>query len=448
MEEAHGSPEILTVHELVSRVRASLEQDFAALWVTGEVSNLRTPHSGHAYFTLKDEDAQIQAVFFKYKRRYIRFDPEDGMQVLCRGGVTVYEVRGSVQLRVDYMEPLGVGALHMAFEQIKERLAGEGLFDPAHKKPLPLVPQRIGVVTSPTGAAIQDILNIINRRFANVEILIAPVRVQGEAAAAEIAEAVDLLNRRGGLDVIILARGGGSLEDLWPFNEESVARAIFASRIPVISAVGHETDFTISDFAADFRAPTPSAAAELVVRNKAEIEERLETFARRLQSQCRRLLDRKRSAWEVLSRRLVSPEQGIGMIQQRLDDWSEALVRAVRTGIRAFGEQVQRRHVSLGLLNPVEKTLRLREMLGVLTGKIRREAEIGLQGRKDRLSALAGQMHALSPLNVLQRGYSIVTRLPGREIVRESRGLKARDRLNIRFHSGQAECSVENIQEG
>ncbi len=449
MEDLQSFPyDILTVHELIAKIRGRLEEAFPAVWVTGEISNLRTPYSGHTYFTLKDNEAQIQAVFFKYKKRYIRFEPEDGMQVLCKGIVTVYEARGTVQISVDYMEPLGLGALHLAFEQIKERLDKEGLFDHAHKKKLPLLPQRIGVITSPTGAAIQDILNIISRRFANVEILIAPVHVQGEGAAPEIVEAIEGLNRREDLDVIILARGGGSLEDLWPFNEEKVARAIYGSRIPVISAVGHETDLTISDFVADFRAPTPSAAAELVVQNKAEMEERIAILDKRLQNQAHNILNRMRSVLEILSRRLISPEQRLGMVRQRLDDLNETLKASLRHRLDSLKAHVQGRMNSLRLLSPMDKVRELRERLKVCEKKNQREIMISLQGRRDRLSALSARLETLNPLNVLQRGYSIVYKLPEEEIVRESRKISLKDRLKIHFHRGQAECTVDHIEEG
>src|SRR5512136_2779310 len=262
---------ILTVSRLTALIRSTLEENFEHVWVEGEVSNLSTPSSGHLYFTLKDAGAQLRCVMFKGAVRNLRFRLKDGMGLILRGRITVYEQRGDYQLIAEYAEPLGIGALQLAFEQLKERLVREGLFDESRKKPLPVLPQRIGVVTSPTGAAIHDILTVVNRRFANVQILIVPVRVQGDGAAAEIAAAIDDVNRYGAVDVMIVGRGGGSLEDLWAFNEEAVARAIARSRIPVISAVGHETDYTIADFAADLRAPTPSAAAELAVKDRDEL---------------------------------------------------------------------------------------------------------------------------------------------------------------------------------
>ncbi len=438
----------LSVHELVREIREHLEYEFTSVWVTGEISNLRTPHSGHTYFTLKDADAQIPAVFFKNKKRYIRFEPEDGLEVLCKGIVTVYEVRGSMQLNIDYMEPVGLGALYLAFEQIKERLEKEGLFDPVHKKKLPLLPRRIGVITSPTGAAIQDILNIIHRRFAEVEILIAPVRVQGDSAAGEIVEALQSLNRRGDLDVIILSRGGGSIEDLWPFNEDAVARAIFASCIPVVSAVGHETDYTIADFVADFRAPTPSAAAELVVQNKADLVYRIQQLARRLQSQMGHSLERLRSNIEQFGRRLVTPAQRLGMLQQRLDDLGASLYEAGQRRVSASRDRLVRRQSDLRLLSPRHKLHRLRERHGMLHERLRRSSDKRVKGARDSIGALSSRLHALSPLNVLARGYSIVYRLPEREIIRDVKKLSVQDRVRIRFHRGEAEGTLDFIEEG
>ena len=262
---------IYSVAELSLEIRNLLERQFPDVWVTGEVSNLRAAGSGHLYFTLKDETAQLRAVCFRNQARYLKFKPQDGLAVIARGRLSVYEARGEYQLYVEFLEPAGLGALQLAFEQLKQKLAAEGLFDPARKKPLPMLPRVIGVVTSPTGAVIRDILRILHRRFRNINVLIYPVKVQGEGAAQEIAQGIEYFNRQAPVDVMIVARGGGSLEDLWAFNEEVVARAIAASKIPVISAVGHETDFTIADFVADLRAPTPSAAAELVVRRKQDL---------------------------------------------------------------------------------------------------------------------------------------------------------------------------------
>src|SRR3990170_6260873 len=272
---------ILTVTQLTIRVKDLLEGTFPDVWVVGEISNLSAPRSGHIYFTLKDEQSQIRAVLFRSSQRFLKFTLQHGLQVICRGRVGVYEPRGEYQLVLEYIEPKGVGALQQAFEELKARLAKEGLFDLDRKKPLPLLPRRIGIITSPTGAAIRDMLRVIRRRHPKMEILIYPVVVQGAAAAPEIVEAIRYFNQEKNADVLIVGRGGGSLEDLWAFNEESVARAVYGSAIPVISAVGHETDYTISDFVADLRAPTPSAAAEMVVKNKEDIQRHIVTLYKR-----------------------------------------------------------------------------------------------------------------------------------------------------------------------
>ena len=277
------SPKIYTVSALTEEVKDLLEEHFDFVWVEGEISNFRSPSSGHYYMVLKDEKAQIRAVMFRPQTRYLKFTPEDGMKVIVQGRIGVYQPRGEYQIILDYLEPLGIGALALAFEQLKKKLAAEGVFDEEIKRPLPFLPQRVAVITSPTGAAIRDFLKIIHRRFANIEIIVVPVKVQGDEATAEMVEALDTVNRELNVDVIVLTRGGGSLEDLWAFNQEQLALAIRASRIPVVSAVGHEIDITISDLAADLRAPTPSAAAELIVMEKESLVERFKEMRGRLE---------------------------------------------------------------------------------------------------------------------------------------------------------------------
>ena len=301
----------LTVTELTQQIKDLLEIKFSEVWVEGEISNLRIPPSGHLYFTLKDEFSQIRAVFFKMQARTLRYMPEEGLQVICRGRIGVYEKRGDYQLILDAMEPRGMGALQLAFLQLKERLEKEGLFDPVHKKPIPMVPEKIGIITSPTGSVIQDMLHILDRRFKNIQVLLYPVRVQGEGASEEIIKGIDYFNKQGEVDVIILGRGGGAFEDLWAFNEEGVARAIYDSNIPIISAVGHETDYTISDFVADLRAPTPSAAAELAVKNKQEIQKMLSYFKNRIRSQIEQTLQEYQSNLSHLRKGLINPQRRI-----------------------------------------------------------------------------------------------------------------------------------------
>lgn len=330
-EEKTG-PKIFTVSELTKSVRGLLEGHFSEVWVSGEISNFRSPGSGHYYFTLKDETAQLSCVMFRGLNAKLPFKLEDGLEVICRGRLTVYESRGQYQIVVDYCEPKGLGALQLAFEQLKKKLQAEGLFDPAHKKKLPFLPHKIGVVTSPTGAAIRDILNILGRRWPGVNILIVPVRVQGEGSAEEVAKAIGWLNVREDIDVMIVGRGGGSLEDLWAFNEEIVARAIFASRIPVISAVGHEIDFTIADFVADVRAPTPSAAAELAVPNRDDL----------LTS----LMDIKRRLFRCPTRRFPD-------FLQRLDDLRARLLFGWKVGWERKDQQLKKLASNLDHLSPL-----------------------------------------------------------------------------------------------
>src|SRR5262245_51686346 len=331
---------ILTVSEVSERIKSVLEDTFVDIWIEGELSNLRTPSSWHSYLTLKDEHSQIRAVLCKMQRRYLRFDPKDWMLVIARGRISLYEPRGEYQLVVDYLEPKGVGALQIAFEQLKVRLAQAGLFDPTRKRPLPTLPRSIGIVTSPTGAVIRDMLQILRRRFANLHVCVYPVRVQGNGAAEEITRGIETLNRYPGIDVIIVARGGGGLEDLWAFNEETVARAIYASKIPVISAVGHEIDYTIADFVADVRAPTPSAAAELVIRNKSELHTEIHAVAQRLQRAMRYRLETLRARLEACQQRRVlkDPWAPLRTLEQRIDELNVRLARAIGAHLRLSQE--------------------------------------------------------------------------------------------------------------
>ena len=325
-------PHIYTVSALTREVRDRLETYFSLVWVSGEVSNLRQPLSGHYYFTLKDAGAQLRAVLFKGSHQHMRFKPQEGSQFLCRGRLTVYEPRGEYQLVVDYLEPLGLGALAQAFEVLKTRLKDEGLFAPELKKPLPFLPKKIALVTSPTGAAVRDFLRLLRQRFPNVEVLIYPVKVQGAEAAGEIARALDDLAAYPGVEVIVLARGGGSLEDLWPFNEEVVARAIHRCQTPVVSAVGHEVDFTIADFVADKRAPTPSAAVELVAPDKAELKRRLARLGAALAGTLARRRDLARQHLSLMARRLPDMRRSLVDLRLRVDDKAEVLVRRRQAG--------------------------------------------------------------------------------------------------------------------
>lgn len=396
-------PKIYTVSDLTGEIRALLEDSFSGIWVEGEVSNFHHHSSGHIYFTLKDQESQIRAVMFRMQNRHLRFKPQDGLAVLVYGGLSVYERRGEYQIVVEYMEPKGLGALQLAFEQLKEKLQAEGLFDDTRKRPIPMLPRRIGVITSPVGAAIRDILHVLRRRFAGVDVLIAPVAVQGDQAAPEIVDALRELNRRGGLDVLILARGGGSIEDLWAFNEEVVARAIADSKIPVISAVGHEVDYTIADFVADLRAPTPSAAAELVIAKKDELA-------------------------------------------QRLDDLQARMAGVVRSRVHALMVRMVGLDRHLRLLNPMERIRMQRRRLTGLWKDLTGWADRRLMVLTGQFEAAAGKLDSLSPLAILSRGYSICLRLPGHEIVKESAGLVAGDEVEVRLHRGRLRCGVREVK--
>jgi exodeoxyribonuclease VII large subunit len=344
---------IYSVSELTHAIKNLLEENYPEIWVSGEVSNFKAHHNGHFYFNLKDEQSRLSAVMFHGSNQRLRFEPEDGMEVVCCGRLTVYPPYGNYQIVVEGMEPQGLGALQRAFEQLKEKLAKEGLFDEARKQSLPLLPRRIGVVTSISGAAIRDILNVTTRRYPNVEILIVPTAVQGDEAAPQIAAAVRRLNQEKDVDVIIVGRGGGSIEDLWAFNEEIVARAIFASKIPVISAVGHETDFTICDFVADVRAPTPSAAAELAVPSKEELVYNVAQLRYRLH----RAMNQQLGQWDddiiQLRKRLKDPRRRLEEMIQRLDEWTMRAQRALWHSVRVCRMDWERLHVSLKNLNPL-----------------------------------------------------------------------------------------------
>ena len=439
---------IWTVSELTARIKEVLEAQFPAFWVEGEISNFRTSSAGHAYFTLKDETAQLKAVLFKGKGRRIRFEPEDGLQVLAFGGLDLYAPRGEYQLVVELLEPKGLGALQLAFEQLKAKLAAEGLFDPERKRPLPRFPRKIGVVTSPGGAAVRDILQIIARRFADLHIVIAPVRVQGDEAPGEIVEALHDLNRLGDLDVIIVARGGGSLEDLWAFNDESVARAIAASKVPVISAVGHETDVTIADFVADLRAPTPSGAAELVVEEKETVTLGLVGLYDRLTRSARQRVLRHRERVELLARRrvLMDPARPVRDLARRLDELTARLAAGL------VGARREARHRALLATNsllsrtPLARISGGVQLLDQVGGRLHSAMEHSAERARHRLGTVVGQLASLSPLGVLRRGYSL-TRLPSGEIVRSSRQVEPGRDVLVLLHEGTLGARVTEVRE-
>jgi len=437
--------EVYTVSELTRAIKFVLEEDFSDVWVEGEISNFRVPNSGHAYFTLKDKDSQLKVVLFKLNKRLLKFEPEDGLHVIVRGRISVYEPRGEYQLIADYMEPKGIGALQLAFEQLKEKLFKEGLFDEAHKIPIPQFPQKIAIITSPTGAAIRDILRIIDRRFSNVHIIIYPVKVQGEGASVEIAQAIRELNALPEIDVMIVGRGGGSIEDLWAFNEEVVARAIYDSKIPVISAVGHEIDYTIADFVADLRAPTPSAAAELVVRDRKEVVQNIIGLEKRLTYSIQNMVDILKSDLTGLQERRVlkSPLDKIYELQQKIDDMGLRVRRSPLLIYKKFTEKTFHLSRSLFILNPMIKIERSKEILSELSKGLETTIDHRMEIFDKRLKGVLGKLDALSPLAVMERGYSICRRLPDLKIIKNESEVEKGGQVNVRLHKGELICRVE-----
>ncbi len=438
---------ILTVSELTQEIKATLEVKFSDLWVEGEISNLRIPPSGHIYFTLKDDFSQIRGVLFKMRARALRFLPEDGLHVICRGRVSLYEKRGDYQLILEEMEPKGIGALQLAFQQMKDRLAKEGLFDTSRKKLLPLLPQAIGIVTSPTGAVIKDMIQIIHRRFENVRILLYPVRVQGEGASFEIAEGVKYFNKTKNVDVIIVGRGGGSLEDLWAFNEEELARVIYRSKIPVVSAVGHETDYTISDFVADLRAPTPSAAAELVVRDKRDLKNSLYYLKSRLESQMLQNLQELKSDLSYLRKGLIDPEKRIEEYLLRVDDLFNRLRRFLLWDLKGKREKNQYLNERLFLQNPVQRIKNLQVSISEAWNRLEKNMKYFIEFEREKTKGILGKLSSLSPLAILERGYSITRKLPSLQILRDVGHVKAGDQVEVRLHKGTLFCGIERTEE-
>ena len=412
---------ILSVSQLVNDVKFQLETNFRDFWVKGEISNLGRPPSGHIYFTLKDSSAQIQAVCFRMQARYLKFQPEDGMELLARGSVSMYPPRGQVQIIVEHLEPVGSGALQLAFEQLKKRLAKEGLFEQSQKKDLPLLPSRIGIVTSPGGAAVQDILRVLQRRNDRLDVLIFPVTVQGAAASQEICAGIRFLDTKTEVDAIILARGGGSTEDLWAFNEERVARTIFQSEKPVISAVGHEIDFTIADFVADIRAATPSAAAELVSGVREDLSNQVEHLTRRSSQAIQLIVKQKQHRLRQLtsSRGFVDAETRLRIFLQRLDELSGRLSKAIPLFLVSLQTQLATHSRELG-----------------------RQANLQLKSNQQRLQSATQRLQAYSPLAVLERGFAIVTNSEG-AIVRDSSQVADGDELDIQLARGRLRAKKE-----
>ncbi|MBV9610431.1 MAG: exodeoxyribonuclease VII large subunit [Acidobacteria bacterium] len=442
--EIAAARKIWSVGDLVSSARTSLEREYTDVWVEGEISNFRGADSGHVYFTLKDGDAQLRTVMFRSQARLLRFRPTDGLRVLARGRVTIYEARGELQLMAEYLDPKGAGALQVAFEQLKAKLATEGLFDAARKKPIPALPRRIGVVTSPRGAALQDILNILRRRHESVGLLIYPAQVQGDAAAGEVRAGIAWFNRARNVDVIIVARGGGSLEDLAAFNDEGMARAIASSQIPVISAVGHETDFTIADLVADLRAPTPSAAAEMVIESKHQIEERVLGLQQRLGRAARYKLLMARQAVDEWARHAAFARirEFVGRRQQRVDDLVYRLGNAEARILNQY-----RSRLDVASARMLHFDLR-RQFAGIKRDLDARLAALvaaerkALLTRRSQFEQAEARLQALSPLSILDRGYALIFDAAGK-LVKDSAQVEVGDQLSARVSRGKLGLRVD-----
>lgn len=434
-----SEPHVLTVEQLNVQIKQLLEGQIGAVWVQGEISNFKAHTSGHFYFSLKDSRSQISAVMFRGHNSKLRFKPKDGLEVIIKGRISVYEPRGNYQILCEMMEPVGAGALQKAFEDLKEKLKNEGLFESGRKKQIPAMPRHVAVVTSPTGAAIRDIVNIMSRRAPSVQVTIVPTVVQGETAAPLICEAFLKAKKIIGIDVIIIGRGGGSMEDLWAFNDEALARLIASSEIPVISAVGHEIDFTIADFVADLRAPTPSAAAELVAKSSGEVTSRLDHLFRMM---CLSIEKQNKSLLQTiegLQKRLVDPKRKLQDLTLRNDDLLNRLQFAVG---RIFAEKKHR--VSLlkqKMGTPQEKVSHKRQQVDLLTLKFKNQIQSQLELKKSSWSRMTGMLDSLSPLKVVERGYSLVTK--NKQLIKSSHQVEVKELLQIQFAEGQIEVRVE-----
>ena len=426
-------------------LRTSIEEQFSDVWLEGELSNLRAPGSGHVYCTLKDKTSQIRAVLFRPSAVRLRFALQEGLQVIVRGRLTVYEPRGEYQIVLDTVEPKGIGALQLAFEQLKARLAAEGLFDQDRKKPIPAFPRTVGVVTSLTGAAIRDILAVLRRRWPTLHILIAPVQVQGESAGRQIAEALTALNDLGTVDVIIVGRGGGSLEDLWSFNEEIVVRAIAASRVPVVSAVGHEIDVTLADFVADLRAPTPSVAAEAVVPVLAEIVERLRELKVRLGQVMLRHCAFERQRLDAGIRGVTDVRFRIQETTQRTDEMVGQLREMVQELLTTWRERVHGVQRDLSSLNPILAIKQGLATVPQLSKRLEGQMGVVLAQHRHRIHATLAQLNTLSPLAILGRGYSILQTVPAGQILRRANDVEVGQELEAQLASGRLGCMVTRV---
>ncbi len=445
-EDSKSARRIWLVRDLVARVCEQVEQEYGDIWVEGEISNCRPASSGHLYFTLKDADAQLPVVVFRRQAMLLRFRPEDGLHVLVRGRVSVYAQRGQLQLVGEVVEPVGAGSLQLAFEQLRERLKAEGLFDSARKRPLPAFPRAVGIVTSPSGAVIRDFLNIVGRRHSGLNVVVCPAAMQGEQAVSEVESALMQLNASGLVDLIVLARGGGSAEDLSPFNSERMARAIVASTAPVVSAIGHETDFTIADFVADLRAPTPSAAAELITEAQHQVADRVAAQASRLERAARfQLLHARQKidgiAIDRAERRVAAM---LLRLSQRLDDMESRMEASATDLVRARQREVAELAADVLHHEPRQMLARTRERLTVGHTRMERSLERTLRRSGTQLGALDARLRSLSPLAVLERGYALVLGVDG-GVIRSSAQVAKGDQVRTRLSDGEFASTVDEV---
>lgn len=433
----------MTVSELTRKIKSLLEDRFQFVWLSGEISNFRIPASGHFYFTVKDAHAQISAVMFRGQNRNLKFMPEDGMQINGLGRISVYEPRGSYQIIFEHLEPGGIGALQVAFEQLKRDLKNQGLFETEHKQALPFLPHYIGLITSPSGAVVHDVLRIVNRRYPNVHIQIAGCKVQGKGAENEISAAFELLNQQKHLEVIILARGGGSLEDLQAFNTEIVARAIYASRIPVISAVGHETDYTIADFVADMRAPTPSAAAELVVPVKEDLKYTLSDLTRQLTGSFNRFIDHKRTYLNYAAKKLKDPKKRIQDLRIHMDDLTNRLTINIKRHLQIKQERMSWHTQKLAIYSPGNHCKQLKDKLDITNHNLINYYSNLIYNKKNNLREITSALDLLNPTAILSRGYSITRTIPDKSVVRNAKEVSHGQDLEILLGKGTLDVTVK-----
>ena len=434
---------IYSISELTAEIKKILEHQYPMVWVSGEISNFKISSSGHAYFTLKDRNAQIASVMFKGQRKQLKFDLEDGITLVGFGRISVYEPRGTYQIIIEYAEPKGIGALQIAFEQLKQKLDKEGLFAEAHKKIIPFLPHRLGIITSPTGAVIQDILKICQRRFPNLSVDIYPVRVQGHEAEYEIVQSILLANRLIRNDVLILARGGGALEDLAPFNSEEVARAIYHSQLPIVSAVGHETDYTIADFVSDLRAPTPSAAAEIVVPIKSELQSRCVELKLRSQRAFQATIDRYRNQLPPRNRMLIHPNKKIQDMRRHLDQLLARLGRGFYNYTQQTRARYEKANIGLSSHSPVQVLSLYRSKIILYRNTLLQLLKMLYIQKLHHYKAADGVLHAMNPTAILQRGYSITRTVPLGQIVTNSNTIVAGQLLEIQLANGQIDVVVQ-----